>query len=47
MFVVVPAQDIAAQWISTFREFPPRQQPASFNLEAVMDRMSKATPQAA
>jgi arylsulfatase len=47
MFVVVPAQDIAAQWISMFREFPPRQKPASFNLEAVMDRMSKATPQAA
>jgi hypothetical protein len=47
MFVVVPAQAVAAQWISSFKEFPPRQKPASFNLDAVMDRMSKATPQAA
>jgi arylsulfatase len=47
MFVVVPAQAIATQWLSTFKEFPPRQKPATFNLESVMDRMSKATPQAA
>jgi arylsulfatase len=47
MFVFVPAQAIAAQWISSFKEFPPRQKPASFNLDTVMDQMSRATPQAA
>ncbi len=46
-FLLVPAQAIAAQWISSFKEFPPRQKPASFNLDSVMDKMSKATPQAA
>jgi len=43
----VPAQALATNWISSFKEFPPRQKPASFNLEAVMDKMSKPTPQAA
>src|SRR5688572_26898847 len=32
-FVMVPAQAIAANWISSFKEFPPRQKPASFSLE--------------
>jgi arylsulfatase len=39
-FVQVPMQALAAQWLSTFREFPPRQKPASFNLDAVMEQMS-------
>jgi arylsulfatase len=47
MFVVVPAQAIATQWLASFNEFPPRQKPASFSLDNVMDKMSKATPQAA
>ena len=47
MFVMVPAQAIATQWIASFKESPPRQKPASFNLDAVMDKMSRATPQAA
>ena len=46
-FIMVPAQALATNWISSFKEFPPRQKPASFNLEAVMDKMSKPTPQAA
>ena len=47
MFLMVPAQAIASRWISSFKEFPPRQKPASFNLDAVMDKMTRATPQAA
>ena len=35
-FLIVPAQAAAAQWLSSFREFPPRQKPASFNLDEVM-----------
>ncbi|HVY74804.1 MAG TPA: sulfatase-like hydrolase/transferase, partial [Puia sp.] len=30
-----------AKWLSTFREFPPRQKPASFNLDEVMRKMSE------
>jgi hypothetical protein len=39
MFVQVPAQAIAAEWLASFKEFPPRQKPASFNLDRVMERM--------
>ena len=47
MFIMVPAQAVAAQWISSFKEFPPRQKPASFSLDAVMEKITTATPQAA
>ena len=30
-----------AKWLATFREFPPRQKPASFNLDEVMRKMSE------
>ena len=29
------------KWLSTFREFPPRQKPASFNLDEIMREMTK------
>jgi hypothetical protein len=32
----VPMQVLAAQWLQSFNEFPVRQKPASFNLDAVM-----------
>lgn len=38
-FVQVPAQRIVAKWIESFKEFPIRQKPASFNLDAVMDTL--------
>jgi arylsulfatase len=38
-FLLVPAQTIVGQWISSFREFPQRQKPASFNLDKVMEQM--------
>ena len=37
----VPAQAAAAQWLSSFKEFPPRQKPASFNLDEVMQKMTE------
>jgi arylsulfatase len=40
----LPAQALAAQRLSSFKEFPPRQKPASFNLNDVMKKMSE--PQA-
>ena len=43
MFVIVPAQAIAAQWIESFKEFPLRQKPASFNLDEVMRKMEMVT----
>ena len=42
MFVFAPAGAFVAQWLQSFREFPPRQKPGSFNLERVMESISKA-----
>jgi arylsulfatase A-like enzyme len=39
-FLVVPSQAIVGQWLSTFKEFPIRQKPASFNLDEVMQKLS-------
>jgi arylsulfatase A-like enzyme len=41
MFLFVPAQAAVGQWLSSFKEFPPRQKPASFNLDEVMRKMSE------
>ena len=40
LFLVVPAQAAATKWLSSFKEFPPRQKPASFNLDEVMRKLS-------
>jgi len=34
-FILVPAQDIVAKFAKTFKDYPIRQKPASFNLEEV------------
>jgi arylsulfatase len=34
---MVPAQAIASQWMESFKEFPIRQKPASFNLDQVVE----------
>ena len=39
-FVVVPTQAIVAQWLESFKEFPIRQRPASFNLDDVMAKLA-------
>jgi arylsulfatase len=43
MFVIAPAGAYVAQWLQSFREFPPRQKPGSFNLERVMEAVSSGT----
>ena len=40
--MLVPAQVIVAKWLESFKQFPIRQKPASFSLEAVMHSL---TPQ--
>ena len=41
-FVQVPMQTLATQWLQSFKEFPVRQKPASFNLDAVLAKLEKA-----
>jgi len=39
-FLIVPAQALVAKWLESFKEFPIRQKPASFNLDEVMRKLS-------
>ena len=41
VYLLVPAQAIVGQFLSTMKEFPPRQKPGSFNLDAVMETLYK------
>jgi arylsulfatase A-like enzyme len=43
-YLLVPSQAIVAKWLESFKEFPIRQKPASFNLDEVMRNLSE--PQA-
>jgi arylsulfatase len=36
-FLIAPAGAYVAQWLQSFKDFPPRQKPGSFNLERVME----------
>jgi arylsulfatase A-like enzyme len=42
-FMFVPAQALVAKWLDSFKEFPIRQKPASFNLDEVMQKLSEAS----
>ena len=43
IFVIYPMQALAAEQIQSFLEFPPRQEPAAFNLDGVLEKMQEAT----
>jgi arylsulfatase len=40
-FLLVPAQAYVGQFLATFKEFPQRQKADSFNLDAVLRKMSE------
>ncbi len=39
VFLLVPAQAYVANFLKTFKEFPPRQKPASFTIDQVMEQL--------
>jgi hypothetical protein len=39
-FIVYPAQAMAAEFIATFKEFPPSQKAATFTLGDALEKMS-------
>jgi arylsulfatase len=41
LYALVPAQAYVAQFLSTFRDFPPRQTPASFTIDQVMEKLQQ------
>jgi arylsulfatase len=42
IFTLAPAGGYVAQWLQSFREFPPRQKPGSFNLDKVMESVTNS-----
>jgi len=45
-FILVPAQAFVFQMIQSLGEFPPRQKPASFNLDDVLVKLQAGLPSA-
>jgi arylsulfatase len=43
MYAIAPAGAYVGNWLQSFKEFPPRQKPGSFNLERVMDSVMNAS----
>jgi arylsulfatase len=43
VFLLVPAQGYVANFMSTFKDFPPRQKAAAFNVEQVMEQLRTGT----
>jgi len=39
VFFLVPAQAYVGEFLATFKEFPPRQKPASFSIDQVMEKL--------
>jgi arylsulfatase len=42
VFLLVPAQQYVAQFLATFKEFPPSQAVGSFSLEKVLKTLQEA-----
>jgi arylsulfatase len=40
MFAIAPAASYVGNWLQSFKEFPPRQKPGSFNLDRVMEQLT-------
>jgi arylsulfatase A-like enzyme len=43
-WILVPAQAFVAEMIQTLAEFPPRQEPAAFNLDNVLEKLQAGIP---
>jgi arylsulfatase len=44
-YLIAPAGTYVGQWLQSFKEFPPRQKPGSFNLDRVMEAVTASSKQ--
>ena len=44
MFMIAPAAAYVGQWLQSFKEFPPRQEPGTFSLDKVMKSLTTGNP---
>jgi arylsulfatase len=40
-YLLLPGQAVVAEFMATFKEFPPRQKAASFTIDQAMEKMSE------
>jgi arylsulfatase len=45
MYAIAPAGAYVGKWLQSFKEFPPRQKPGSFNLDRVMEAVMSGSKQ--
>jgi arylsulfatase len=45
MYAIAPAGAYVGKWLQSFKEFPPRQKPGSFNLDRVMEAVTSGSKQ--
>ncbi len=45
MFAIAPAGAYVGRWLQSFKDFPPRQKPGSFNLDRVMEAVMSGSKQ--
>lgn len=38
--LIIPAQVVVSKWMESFKEFPPRQRPASYNIDAIVEKLT-------
>ena len=43
MFMIAPAGAYVGKWLQSFKDFPPRQKPGSFNLDRVMEEVMSSS----
>jgi len=43
MYMIAPSGAYVAKWLQSFKEFPPRQKPGSFNLDRVMESVMSSS----
>jgi arylsulfatase len=43
MFAFVPAQAVVAEFIESFKDYPPRQKPSSFTVSDALSQLQTAT----
>jgi len=45
IYMLTPAAAIVAEFVATFTDFPPRQRPASFSVDQIMENFRKGQTQ--
>ncbi len=45
IYMLTPAAAIVAEFVGTFADFPPRQRPASFSVDQIMENFRKGQTQ--